>query len=193
MACIQDPACIDSAIKEDLTNNDKADSDGWRTKRGSSIKEKAKFLESKLHAQKTVPKPGHMSSADNSPYVSQHIKEQAHCSTHDTEETHSQEVKNSLSEEVSKNSSLGLYNTYYVQCSNQRGMKITVFASIFTMMYSLLHIKSLGTETSTIRANVGPPPMRSHDIITTRWLPEDKSRRKYVRHIISRMFELRSH
>ena len=100
----QNPACIDSAIKGDLTNNDKADSGGWCIKGESSIKERAKFLESKLHTQKTVQKPGHiMSSAENSPYMGQHIEEQAYCSTYNKEENHIQKVKNSLCEKVSKN------------------------------------------------------------------------------------------
>ena len=40
---------------------------------------------------------------------------------------------------------------------------------------------SAGTESSTIGASIGPPPVTSYDIITMKWLSEDVYLQKYVR------------
>ncbi len=50
-----------------------------------------------------------------------------------------------------------------------------------------------GTESSTIGAYLGPPPVTSDCIITTKWLPEDVYLPKSVRNIeLAYLFELRS-
>ena len=53
---------------------------------------------------------------------------------------------------------------------------------------------SVGTESSTIGASIGPPPVTSYDIITMKWLSEDVYLQKYVRKRSSLLilFELRS-
>ncbi len=40
---------------------------------------------------------------------------------------------------------------------------------------------SAGTESSTIGASIGPPPVTSYDIINIKWLSEDVYLRKSVR------------
>ncbi len=42
---------------------------------------------------------------------------------------------------------------------------------------------SAGTESSTIGASIGPPPVTSYDIINIKWLSEDVYLRKSVRGI----------
>ncbi len=51
---------------------------------------------------------------------------------------------------------------------------------------------SAGTESSTIGASIGPPPVTSYEIITMKWLSEDVYLRKYVRIKVAYLFELRS-
>ena len=53
---------------------------------------------------------------------------------------------------------------------------------------------SAGTESSTIGASIGPPPVTSYDIITMKWLSEDVYLQKYVRNRSSLLilFKLRS-
>ena len=40
---------------------------------------------------------------------------------------------------------------------------------------------SAGTESLTIGASIGPPPVTLYDIITMKWLSDDVYLRKYVR------------
>ena len=47
---------------------------------------------------------------------------------------------------------------------------------------------SAGTESSTIGASIGPPPVTSYDIINIKWLSEDVYLRKSVRNRSSLKF-----
>ncbi len=78
--------------------------------------------------------------------------------------------------------------TYQPTTTVQQPKRVDFFSFFLQIVYGLLHIVkgdmiylSAGTESSTIGASIGPPPVTSYDIINIKWLSEDVYLQKSVR------------